>query len=204
MFWVRPHQPNPSLLLAGHGQPGPTPHLYRQALGQPGPPTPHFYRQAPGQPGPPNPSPLSTGTPHFYRQGPGQPGLPKPSLLSTGLRPAQPSPSLHFYRQGLGRPGPQPFTFIDRAQASPAPKPSLLSTGPRPARPPKPSLLLANPSVLLARPLLLSARPSFLLAKPARANPENCAPPEPPGQLLCGQRHTLIAHCHIFLEAFSP
>ena len=59
----------------------------------------------------------------------GQPGLPTP----------------HFYRQGLGQPVPQPPTFIDRAQASPAPNLSLLLANP--------SLLLANPSLLLARPL---------------------------------------------------
>ena len=78
-----------------------------------------------------------------------------------------------------------------------ASNPSLLSTAPRPAGPPKPSLLLANPSLPLARLSLLSARPSFLLAKPARANPEDCEPPEPPEQLLCVKWQTLIAHWHV-------
>ena len=59
-------------------------------------------RTVPGRPGP--------QTPHFYWPGPA-------------------SPTPHFYRQGLGQPGPQPLTFIDRAQASPAqPSPQTLTS----------------------------------------------------------------------------
>ena len=38
---------------------------------------------------------------------------------------------------------------------------------------------------------------SLLSAKPARANPKNCEPREPLVQLLCAQKQTLIAHCHM-------
>ena len=102
-------------------------------------------------------------------------------------------------------PAPQALTFIDRAWASLAPQsltfidrnPSLLSTGPgQPG--PQPLTSIGQPLTSIGQtPHFYWPDPSLLSAKPARANPENCEPPEPPGQLLCVKWQTLIAHCHI-------
>ena len=98
--------------------------------------------------------------------------------LTCGDWPGQPGP---HPLTSIGRPWParppQPLTFIDKAQASPA-------------QPPTPHFYWPTPHFYWPDP-------SLLLAKPARANPENCEPPEPPVQLLCAKWQTLIAHCHI-------
>ena len=87
---------NPSLLLAGPGpaRPSPTPHFYRRARAGPAWQIPHLYRRALGPPGPPKSLTFIDGawpaqTPHFY--------WPDPSLLSArpgGVTPALPQPAL--------------------------------------------------------------------------------------------------------------
>ena len=78
-----------------------------------------------------------------------------------------PQPLTFIDRPGLPGPLTPHFSFIDRAQASPAPNPSLLLANP--------SLLLANPSLLLARPLTsIGQTPHFY--QPSQAAPGQTVP----------------------------